>query len=954
MKVILNSSLTLTHSLILVFFFLSQFNVTLSSQCEITNVFAEAYPCENGEIYVDVEYQSEPELDSISIAGNGNYYGAFEAGLPFYTIGPVPSDCNTEIQIIVSAAFIPNCVGEFIFDELLCCEEEEDECGYYNFETTEITCLETGDTQFELDFDTVGISSPVFELFVGDVAYGIYPLDNLPLTINIPYQAQGSVITVVDNDNPGCNSSFTFSHPICEIEECHIGEFFAEFHECETLDSVLIDFEFLYSPGVSNTFSVLLNSDTIAGPLTYGQLYYTVESIAHDCSIDNVLTIVDNMISDCDNAEFILGNPSCCETDDECSISEIEIFNLECDGLVYHVSIGFDAINPTNDFFDVYIEGEYFDSYLYNDLPITLNDLTVPDNGGTLITVCDNDNPDECCMVVEFEVDCEPNEADCVIFDVIAEAYDCDEGGNTFYVDVAFEYSGMVSDSFTISGYEIVYGTFAYGESYYTVGPIESTCNFDYEFIVMDSQELCETNSAGLGSPCCGGEEECSIYNLEFFEPECDGPVYHVFINFEAVNPTNDFFDVFIDGEYFDSYHYSDLPVSLNGVAVPDDGDNIITVCDNDNPNECCVSVDFEVPCEGGESDCIIFDLIAEAYDCDEGGNTFYVDVAFEYTGMPSDSFTIRGNGVIYGTFAYGEAYYTVGPIESDCNLDYEFIILDNLQECESDFAGIVSPCCEDEVDCSFSDLELFELDCDGPVYHVSINFEAVNPTNDFFDIYIDGDYFDSYLYSDLPVRLNGVSVPDDGDTFITVCDNDNPIECCVSLEFEVPCDGGDGVDCPQWEVSLEETPSGLTTLTIQPLDWEGSYTISTADGLVGESSYSTAFTLALDADEGIELKLQDINNPECCFSFNIEGENPSTGIDELEQVGIHLIMKSSKVNTWSEVEHQLAVYTIAGQQVYNSSPQLAHQSQQLPDGIYLVEIRLEQRRITQLISISN
>jgi hypothetical protein len=161
---------------------------------------------------------------------------------------------------------------------------------------------------------------------------------------------------------------------------------------------------------------------------------------------------------------------------------------------------------------------------------------------------------------------------------------------------------------------------------------------------------------------------------LELTPSDCnnDGN-YDLTVNFIAQNPNNAFFDLFINGEFFEFYSLGDLPITIENFPDGDLEVPYVNVCINDAP-DCCFENEFVAPSCG--VDCGIFALQIEPQECDAEGN-FLIDFSFTVEGQDNEGFTVLGNGMNYGNFAYGELFYTVGPFVGNGVALYELIIQD-------------------------------------------------------------------------------------------------------------------------------------------------------------------------------------------------------------------------------------------------------------------------------------
>ncbi len=96
--------------------------------------------------------------------------------------------------------------------------------------------------------------------------------------------------------------------------------------------------------------------------------------------------------------------------------------------------------------------------------------------------------------------------------------------------------------------------------------------------------------------------------------------------------------------------------------------------------------------CNEDSTDCIIYNVFAEAGECDSLGY-FIIDIEFDIENSLASTFTIQSNGTNYSYFEYGEPFYQLGPFLADGVTVYEFAITDNEDsECSDYFVlGTVS-----------------------------------------------------------------------------------------------------------------------------------------------------------------------------------------------------------------------------------------------------------------------
>ncbi len=434
--------------------------------------------------------------------------------------------------------------------------------------------------------------------------------------------------------------------------------------------------------------------------------------------------------------------------------------------------------NGDNDFFDLFVDGEFEGFYSLDELPLMIDGVVI--DGYTLIEVCLNDNED-CCAVLEVEApDCSA-EGDCAFDDLFVETYECDEEGN-FLIDFTFEVVNPDAGSFNVHINGDYYGNYAYGESFYTIGPFDGDCESEYLISLYDELNDGCTISSSFGPVCCEEEGVCEIYGLEAYDFECESEdTYSLYISFGVENGENDFFDLFVDGEFEGFYSLEDLPLMIDGVLI--DGNTVVEVCINDN-EDCCSIIEFEPPDCSAEGDCLFTELYIETYGCDDDDN-FLIDFEFTIDNPEAGSFNVFVNGVYLDNLAYGEDYYTVGPFEGDCETEYTLYVEDELDN-DCNIESLFGPVCCGEEDCEISELAIFDIVCDedGLGYSFYVDFEVENPGNDYFEVWIDGVYLDFYLLEELPLHIEDMLVGED--VVITVCINDME-DCCQEMEVESP-----------------------------------------------------------------------------------------------------------------------------------------------------------------------
>ena len=151
-----------------------------------------------------------------------------------------------------------------------------------------------------------------------------------------------------------------------------------------------------------------------------------------------------------------------------------------------------------------------------------------------------------------------------------------------------------------------------------------------------------------------------------------------------------------------------------------------------------------------------------------------------------SDSFYVSGNGMNYGSFAYGQTFYTIGAFAGDGSSVYELIITDfENNDCSTfiEFGALDCPI----GDCFIDDIEVFDFYCDtDSTYSMVFNAEISDPGNEFIDVWVNNEFWAFYEISALPITISGITPRESDYDIIQICVNDNEL-CCAAIEYMAP-----------------------------------------------------------------------------------------------------------------------------------------------------------------------
>ncbi len=443
--------------------------------CEIWDLIVEPYECDDqGMFLIDLTFNYANTSDSFTVVGNGNNYGTFAYSDLFITLGPFEGN-GSVYEFVVFDQNHPDCAAEAILQSEDCLNTD---CLISEVVIEVGDCNDDGTYPIWIDFEVQNPGNDFFEIYDANGNYiGFFPLNDLPLMLTWgPSNTLEEAIVICINDNPNCCVTHTFEAPNCNTTTCEIWDLIVEPYECDDQGMFLIDLTFNYA-NTSDSFTVVGNGNNY-GTFAYSDLFITLGPFEGNGSVYEFV-VFDQNHPDC-GAEAILQSEDCLNND--CDISNLFAFPLDCnpDG-TYSLLILFDYENVQSDFFDVYANGSYLATYLYDDLPLSIPSFPGSGNDVDALTICDSDS-DLCCESTEFEaLDCMA----CEIWDVVATPGPCNDL-DEFEVSLDFNHSGTGSLGFMVFGNGNAYGIFDYADLPITLGPFLGDGTTVYEFIVVD------------------------------------------------------------------------------------------------------------------------------------------------------------------------------------------------------------------------------------------------------------------------------------------------------------------------------------------------------------------------------------------------------------------------------------------------------------------------------------
>ncbi len=394
---------------------------------------------------------------------------------------------------------------------------------------------------------------------------------------------------------------------------------------------------------------------------------------------------------------------------------------------------------------------------------------------------------------------------------VVAKPMPCTPNG-IFYTEITFDANNPPSDSFIIQGNGRVYGTFAYGQASYEIGPIEGD-SINFEFVVMDALDPNCTNFTEIGPVIC--EEPpppCRIFDLWAQTGPCqaDG-TQALYFNFSKENANPAGFDVFIDQEFANFFRYEDVADSIGYLLSNLDltaGIHTITICSNDDET-CCETIEFDAPGCEVIPNCQLFNLSTSLITCNDDGS-YYVEFEFQGVNLnPNfENYEVEVNGNLTDFLPIDATKFKIEstPLTVDGFNRLMVTYKDSMQNCR-DALNFEAITCEVDNNCNINNLVVKSSTCDEGL-SIVLEFTAeldlppdasiLVKVEDFFSTTLPINPDGTYRIEDLPLPSENYQ--------LTICSVTNP-DCCKTTEFFVPECADIATQCQILDVFAEAHP---------------------------------------------------------------------------------------------------------------------------------------------------
>lgn len=432
------------------------------------------------------------------------------------------------------------------------------------------------------------------------------------------------------------------------------------------------DLNFSFSANDLDSFDIYINGN-IYGKFSVLQLPVKVTQNIFSGKKFDLLQIVDPTKDNCFVTKEI-ENPC------GCALFGFRYAKTKCTGSDFNIVLDFNHFE-TSDSFDIGMISKSFGRKAFKNLPVTIGPFKVHD---TLYNVSVFDSQDFFCFG-DFRVNGRSC-PDCNIRDLKMIGKECDN--NKIYLKLSFLHSSVKSGKYVVTtntGYEkiaeyknkIIVDSVSFREDF-VLGPISSDCDNNVVITVWDFENKpCQT-ALTLDSLCC--QEPCTIGDIFVKEIECTSDsTYNFTLNFQYENSNSDKFFANINNQISGFYGFNELPKRFTGIKIDGSTNDFVKICLNNN--ECCKAKEYAVP-DCNTEPCVIenptwtaiFDTLAGKY---------WIKLSFDYKNS-SDQFTIKGNGINYGTFKYDNLPVILGSYKCNEALNLEYVIRDlNNESCK-------------------------------------------------------------------------------------------------------------------------------------------------------------------------------------------------------------------------------------------------------------------------------
>ena len=374
-----------------------------------------------------------------------------------------------------------------------------------------------------------------------------------------------------------------------------------------------------------------------------------------------------------------------------------------------------------------------FGTFPFDSLPITLGPLNGNSNISWVFNIEDKGNPACNASEVLGVYHCPPP---CDVQAMEALALEC-FGNEAYALEIGLEIEGEGDLGFAVFSETGYYGNYMYNQLPITIPAFEGSGDFVDIVSVCDNENLGCCFTTPFEALLCAG---CIIYNLTATPLPCNAEdEIFVQIDFDHQNTSTEGFEISGNGNNYGQFAYEDLPVQVGPFLG--DGSQYFEFVVTDIVNSLCFEA-VELGFIDCDTICDLFNLVVEPGAC-TGNNTYILHVDFDYQGVSGVGFDLFANGVLYGSYNYGQLPLTIEDFPSNGTGTDVIMVCENGSPLCCESLSFTSPDCA----CNIFDASVQNLGCNSDsTFGVSLEFFYENLPGTSVDVFLDGVLIGFYL----------------------------------------------------------------------------------------------------------------------------------------------------------------------------------------------------------------
>ncbi len=242
-------------------------------QCHIYGLTANPGECTSDSTFIlNVVFQSTNlPTDSVLIYANDHFIGTYHVDPEFIRIDNFPVLDGNNTNLVVCSLGSPDCCDNYSFITPSC--DTSAQCLISDVSVQTFDCNSDSTFAIIINFHFENILNGGFDVYTGDSYLGFFTLEQIPIeTSQFPANTSGSyVVTICENDNSDCCTSYEFEGPVCGPGSCDISNLQYTLTDCDSAGNFFFILNFNYQNEGASGFNVVGNGN-IYGNFSYDQL----------------------------------------------------------------------------------------------------------------------------------------------------------------------------------------------------------------------------------------------------------------------------------------------------------------------------------------------------------------------------------------------------------------------------------------------------------------------------------------------------------------------------------------------------------------------------------------------------------------------------------------------------------------------------------------------------------